>query len=64
VFSVRPSTWSEVKRSLKLIANVSDKQVSNYLKELIYYGFVEKKDELYSIADPLLVEAVRRGYVY
>lgn len=60
----RPSTWSEVKRSLRLIANVSDKQVSNYLKELVHHGFVERRGELYSIADPLLVEAVRRGYVY
>lgn len=59
----RPSTWSEVKRSLRLMANVSDKQVSNYLRELVYYGFVEKRGDLYSISDPLLVEAVRRGYV-
>ncbi|MDW8036170.1 MAG: ATP-binding protein [Candidatus Korarchaeum sp.] len=59
----RPSTWSEVKRSLRLIANVSDKQVSNYLKELVHHGFVERRGDLYSIADPLLVEAVRRGYV-
>ncbi|MEM0017840.1 MAG: ATP-binding protein [Candidatus Korarchaeum sp.] len=60
----RPSTWSEVKRGLRLIANVSDKQVSNYLRELVHYGFVEKRGDLYSIADPLLVEAVRRGYVH
>ncbi|RDD53621.1 MAG: ATP-binding protein, partial [Candidatus Korarchaeota archaeon NZ13-K] len=60
----RPSTWTEVKRGLRLIANVSDKQVSSYLKELIHYGFVEKKGDLYQIADPLLAEAVRRGYVY
>ena len=60
---VRPSTWSEVKRALSRVASVSDKQVSHYLKELVHYGFVEKRGELYAIADPLLLEAVRRGYV-
>ncbi|MCS7369355.1 MAG: hypothetical protein NDF57_06575 [archaeon GBS-70-058] len=60
---MKPSTWSEVKRSLRGIANVSDKQVSNYLRELTYYGFVEKKDDLYSISDPLLIEAIRRGHI-
>jgi len=60
---IKPSTWSEVKRSLRGFANVNDKQVSNYLKELTYYGFVEKKDDLYSISDPLLIEAIRRGYI-
>jgi AAA+ ATPase superfamily predicted ATPase len=58
----KPSTWSEVKRSLRLLTNISDKQVSNYLRELVYYGFVEKRDDLYSITDPLLLEAIRRGY--
>jgi len=60
---VRPSTWSEVKRALRLMANVSDKQVSSYLRELVYYGFIEKKGDFYSIPDPLLVEAVRMGYI-
>jgi AAA+ ATPase superfamily predicted ATPase len=60
---IRPLRWSEVKRSLRIISNVSDKQISNYLKELMYYGFIEKRDDLYFISDPLLVEAIRRGYI-
>jgi AAA+ ATPase superfamily predicted ATPase len=60
---IRPLRWSEVKRSLRIISNVSDKQISNYLKELMYYGFIEKRDDLYSISDPLLIEAIRRGYI-
>jgi DNA-binding HxlR family transcriptional regulator len=40
---VKPSTWSEVKRALSTVANVSDKQLSSFLKELVDYGFVEKK---------------------
>jgi AAA+ ATPase superfamily predicted ATPase len=59
----RPSRWSEVKRSLRIISNASDKQISNYLKELMYYGFIEKKDDLYFISDPLLIEAIKRGYI-
>jgi predicted transcriptional regulator len=60
---IKPSRWSEVKRSLRIISNVSDKQISNYLKELMYYGFIEKRDDLYFISDFLLVEAIRRGYI-
>jgi hypothetical protein len=58
---VKPSTWSELKRALRTVANVSDKQLSSFLKELVDYGFVEKKNKLYMIADPLLAEAARRG---
>jgi AAA+ ATPase superfamily predicted ATPase len=60
---IRPSRWSEVKRSLRIISNASDKQTSNYLKELMHYGFIEKRDDLYFISDPLLIEAVRKGYI-
>ncbi len=62
---VRPSRWSEVKTGLRVYLglNISDKQVSNYLNELLEYGFIDKKDGLYCIEDPLLAEAVRRGYI-
>ncbi|MDK2373222.1 MAG: ATP-binding protein [Candidatus Korarchaeota archaeon] len=58
-----PSRWSDVKRGLTatLGVKISDKQISTYLRELVEYGFVEKRDGLYEIADPLLVEAARRG---
>ena len=58
---VRPSRWSEVKRSLRIITDVSDKQLSNYLKELTYYGFIEKSNDLYFITDPLLIEAMKES---
>lgn len=62
---VNPSRWSEIKRGLAtaLGIKISDKQVSTYLKELVGYGFVEEREGLYSIADPLLVEAVRNALV-
>lgn len=60
-----PSRWSDVKRGLTatLGVKISDKQISTYLRELVEYGFVEKRGGLYEIADPLLVEAVRRGLI-
>jgi len=60
---IRPSRWSELKRSLRIITDVSDKQLSNFLKELTYYGFIEKNNDLYFISDLLLIEAIRRDYV-
>lgn len=60
---IRPSRWSEVKRNLRIISNASDKQISNYLKELMHYGFIEKRNDLYYISDPLLIEAIRRGHI-
>ncbi len=59
---VNPVRWSEVKRwLLSKVGKVSDKQISNYLNELVEYGFVEKVEGRYRLADPLLAEAVRRG---
>ncbi len=60
-----PSRWSDVKRGLAMTlgTKISDKQITTYLRELVEYGFVEKRDGLYEMADPLLVEAVRRGFV-
>jgi AAA+ ATPase superfamily predicted ATPase len=45
--------WESIKRGVKL----SDKQLSAMLKRLINYGFVEKHDRTYTIADPLLEAA-------
>ncbi|MDK2384880.1 MAG: ATP-binding protein [Candidatus Korarchaeota archaeon] len=62
---MNPSRWSDVKRGLAIAlgTKISDKQITTYLRELVEYGFVEKRDGLYELADPLLVEAVRRGLV-
>ncbi|MEO3993542.1 MAG: hypothetical protein QN229_04510 [Desulfurococcaceae archaeon TW002] len=51
-----PLTWSEVKTGLsaKLKKTISDKQLTYYLQELINYGFIEKTNNEYLIADPVL----------
>jgi AAA+ ATPase superfamily predicted ATPase len=46
--------WEEIKK--KTI--ISDKQLSSMLKRLIGHGFVVKKDNTYTIADPLLEAAI------
>ena len=42
--------WEEIKRKVP----TSDQQLSVMLKRLIGSGFLEKKDRIYSITDPLL----------
>ncbi|MEM0025535.1 MAG: ATP-binding protein [Zestosphaera sp.] len=56
-----PLTWSEVKAGLsaKLKKTISDKQLTHYLRELVNYGFVEKINSEYVIADPVLKSAAR-----
>jgi AAA+ ATPase superfamily predicted ATPase len=58
---INPLKWSEVKAGLsaKLKKEVSDKQLTHYLRELISYGLVEKINNEYVIADPLLRHAIR-----
>lgn len=46
--------WEEVKRQ----AFLSDKQLYTMLRRLIHFGFVEKQNGLYRIADPLLEAAI------
>lgn len=46
--------WEEVGRSV----GVSDKQLYTMLSRLIGGGFVEKKDGIYTLADPMLEAAV------
>jgi len=62
---VRPSRWVDVKRGLRIALgmSISDKQISNYLSELVDYGFVAKVDGRYVVADQLLAEAILRGYI-
>ena len=62
---VRPSRWVDVKRGLRIALgmSISDKQISNYLSELVDYGFVTKVDGRYVVADQLLAEAILRGYI-
>lgn len=50
----RTGKWEEMKKHTQ----ISDKQLSSMLKRMISFGFVEKKDGLYYIADPLLEAAV------
>lgn len=46
--------WEEIKQKI----SISDKQLSSMLRRLINYGFAEKYNHIYSIADPLLEAAV------
>jgi hypothetical protein len=59
---VSPMTWSEVKRGLgaKLGRAISDKQLSNYLAELVDYSFAAEVDKKYTLADPLVRQAVSK----
>ena len=57
----RPLKWSEIKRGLQieLGQKIADNRLTNYLKELYNYGFIEKTREKYHLADPLIREAVK-----
>lgn len=46
--------WEEIKQQ----TSVSDRQLYLMLKRLMNYGFIEKRDRLYVIADPLLEAAM------
>lgn len=54
--------WKEVKELLEMREGkrLGNNQVSHYLKELLKYGIIEKKDGLYYIPDPLLRLAVMK----
>ncbi len=56
ILSQRKLSWSEIKALLskELGYEVSDKQFNLYLKHLEDYCFIEKADEKYHLADPLL----------
>ncbi len=54
------NTWSLLKHSLakeRIIA--ADSQLNLYLNELLDYNFIEKVEENYFIADPLLIRAIK-----
>lgn len=46
--------WEEIRKE----AQTSDTQLSAMLKRMADYGFIEKKEQLYQISDPLLEAAV------
>jgi len=52
--------WDLIKYSfLKEKIKVADSQLSLYLKELSYYGFIEKQQERYLISDPIMLKAIK-----
>lgn len=56
------NTWGELKYNFaKDKLKAADSQLLLYLNELQDYGFVEKTEEQYLIADPLLVVAVKEN---
>jgi len=53
------SSWSEIKRflELKLGTRIYDSELARLLKSLIDNGFIDKKDGVYIIPDPILRHA-------
>ncbi|MEM1598949.1 MAG: ATP-binding protein [Pyrobaculum sp.] len=51
--------WSEVKRYLAAVEGrrITDAEVTKLLKNLVDYGFLEKRGDLYAVADPVLRRA-------
>ncbi|WP_372914765.1 hypothetical protein [Pyrococcus kukulkanii] len=53
--------WSEIKEKLELMSGkIDDKRFSDLLKNLVRYGYLEKRDGGYFIPDPLVEVAFRR----
>jgi len=58
----RKSNWSQVKKEMLLrFEKISDSQLSKYLKDLLYHGFIEKTNEKYVITDPLLTKGIEQN---
>ena len=56
------SNWSQIKKEMLLrFGKISDSQLSKYLKDLLYHGFVEKSNEKYLITDPLLIKGIEQN---
>jgi len=55
-----PLRWVEVKRFLEAHEGkkINDKMVTKYLHELQKYGFISHRDRRYSLADPMIKEAI------
>ena len=60
--SLRDMRWTELKRCLEtsIGKQLNKSQFNRYVRELRDYGFVEKRDEHYMLADPLIRYAVAR----
>ncbi len=59
--AARPMRWAVLKRCLEasLGRRLNNAQFTRYLHELEAYSFIEKRGEEYTLADPLLGEAIR-----
>ncbi len=59
--SVEPLAWSGIKNHLqvKLKRNVSDSRLLSHINALEDYGFIEKKEGVYLLSDPLIKEALK-----
>jgi len=47
---------------IKLRRRIANNQITRYLTELVKYGFIEKRENLYYIPDPLLRETIMKEY--
>lgn len=57
--SLGNNTWTQLKKRLKQKFNkINDSQLNTYINALLYHGFIEKKERIYYVGDPLLIKAV------
>jgi len=58
--SVKQMKWSEVKTYLEIEfkSTINDSHILNYVDNLVDYGFIEKRDNLYELTDPLVRDAL------
>lgn len=56
----KPRRWIDIKRGLQMETGqkIADNRLTNYLKELYNYGFIQKIDQKYILADPLVQHAL------
>lgn len=58
--AIHPMKWSQLKTCLetKIARTLNKAQFTRYLHELQNYSFIEKQEQTYRLADPLLAEAL------
>ncbi|MEM0463211.1 ATP-binding protein [Pyrobaculum sp.] len=58
------AAWSELKRAVEASEGrrINDAEITRLLKNLVDYGFLEKRGDLYCPPDPLIAAAFRKKY--
>ncbi|PSN91330.1 hypothetical protein B9Q03_04415 [Candidatus Marsarchaeota G2 archaeon OSP_D] len=56
------ASWSYIYRFVSAAVDTSERQFNEALKQLVKYGYVEKSEEGYTIADPVLRLAITKNW--